>query len=389
MNRFTDKDANFWKWGIYLAFLCFISVVGWSIAHLTPSLWFIALAMSVAGAAVSFVYTVFTTINSPTMRNRAWKSEGAIAISLAVSVCIHTGLSRRHDVAVQNKKANIEKEKREQARLSDQNQSLINILKEQQALIAQQNEMNRNVPWKNRQTLPPVSIPVAPTPTPEVSSEERPVMLSPEEIQEKNFWAVLIGIIQEIAAIVFSAIYFGHGLIQDRNKDGIPDWKEELDIVSNQVVSPSPSTRQPMGFSPPQGGSVPTGETHLKPTAEPASTTHRKVDLYPPGKPTATGGLAANPPQNPPKNDLDWIPLGGWRLPKIPNASWEEKEKGSPSRFFELWPDPKTVRKGYYGRIGVRKLKDLENLTDAEKLSTIRSMAERWINKKTPEAKNV
>jgi hypothetical protein len=84
MYQYRSKNSNLWKWVLYAGISSFIVVVGWSIHHLTPGLLPIALAMCGAGAAVSFVHTVYTTVNAGCLRRKAWICDTLIVVGLIV-----------------------------------------------------------------------------------------------------------------------------------------------------------------------------------------------------------------------------------------------------------------------------------------------------------------
>lgn len=256
--QYKSKNSHFWKWILYAGVSLFILVVGWSIHHMTPGLWPIAIAMCGAGAAVSFVYTVYTTVNAGSLRRKAWICEALIVVGLALNVVIHAGLSRRFDVAIQAREARYLEEEREQQRkeaehrrLKEEQQSQAALLEKQSELLAQQRNLteaqNRQLrmvraeqrrlpvaPTQIGSALPviPIQTPEA-TPTPILKSAQAAaaeiIVLSPEQIQEQAWYWVLIGILTEVGFIVGSFIYFVRGLIGDVNKDGVADWKEELD----------------------------------------------------------------------------------------------------------------------------------------------------------------
>lgn len=255
LHQYKPKNSNFWKWILYAGISLFIIVVGWSIYHMTPSLLPIALAMCGAGGAVSFVYTVYTTVSAGSLRRKAWICDALIVAGLTINVIIHAGLSRRFDVATQARQVRYVEEEREQQRKEAEHRRLKEQQDKQQALLEKQAEIlaeqrslteaqNRQL-WmvsRSKRRLP--AAPTAPTlaapvenPTPETTPiltaalpvASTVVVLSPEQIQEQAWWWVLAGILCEVGMVCGTFIYFVRGLIGDTNKNGVADWKEELD----------------------------------------------------------------------------------------------------------------------------------------------------------------
>lgn len=239
MRQFKEKNSNLWKWVLYCGISAFIVVVGWSIHHMTPGLLPIAIAMCTAGVAVSFVYTVYTTVNAGSLRKKAWICEALIVVGLAINVIIHAGLSRRFDVATQAREARHVEEEREQQRkeaehrrVQEERETEATLLEHQRRVTEAQNRQLGMVKRDMRRVL---VAPQAAVPTPTIApvfTKPAPiaaVMLSPEEVQEQSWWAVLLGIPAEVGFIVVTFIYFVRGLIGDTNHNGVADWKEELE----------------------------------------------------------------------------------------------------------------------------------------------------------------
>lgn len=262
-SKYKKRNHEFWKWGLWLCVSGFIFAIGWSIHHLTPGLWPIAVAMCVGGAIASLVYAVYLTHISGTLRHRAWICEGVLVVGAVLNLCVHAVLSRRFDVAQQARKARYVEEARhqefEQAALNRKKEAAAAetellrqqavLLKQQQRLTEAQNRQLDMLPRSQRRQLTPASPagsaapnpqtatapgvnPAATLPTLEEAEAEAPStvqVLTPEQIQEQAWLWVLMGILCEAGLIGFTIIYFGRGLIGDTNNNGIPDWAEELD----------------------------------------------------------------------------------------------------------------------------------------------------------------
>jgi hypothetical protein len=257
--QFKPKNSNFWKWILWGGVSLFILVVGWSVNHMTPNLFPIAVAMCIGGVAVSLVYTVYMTVNSPTMRRKAWACEGVIVVGLILNVIIHAALSRRFDVAQQARQARYVEEERQRTLKKEQTDNEAKLLdkkaelaraeanlaqKEANRVAAQNRQLGLLDPSKRRQiaaptnsskqTEPPSTTTVEPTPTPlptsigDAAAKADVVVLSPEQVQEQSWFWVLFGIFAEVSAIGGTFIYFGRGLVADTNRNGVPDWMEEL-----------------------------------------------------------------------------------------------------------------------------------------------------------------
>lgn len=257
LNNYKPKNSDFWKWILYSGISLFIIVVGWSIIHMTPGLWLIALAMCGASAAVSFVYTVYTTVNASSLRRRAWMAEALIVVGLIANVIIHASLSRRYDVATQARAARHLEEEREQKRKELEHNRLkeeravemdliaqrAELIERQRRLTESQNRQLAMLPTRRRQQIAPSATAQteqanqAQNPAPEATpilpeataTKNEVVILSPEQIQEQAWWWVFFGIFGEVGMIGATFIYFVRGLIGDRNRNGVADWKEELD----------------------------------------------------------------------------------------------------------------------------------------------------------------
>lgn len=252
MLQFKEKNSNLWKWVLWSGISSFIAVVGWSINHMTPGLLPVAIAMCAAGVAVSFVYTVYTTVNAGSLRHKAWICEALIVVGLGVNVVIHAGLSRRFDVAQQAREARHIEEERDQQRQEAENRRLKERQASEAALLVQQAEtldkqrrateaQNRQLGMVNRDLR---RLPAAHISMPAISSDTMPgqetapvftikkaapvEMLTPEQVQEMSWSWVLVGILAEVGFIVGTFIYFVRGLIGDTNQNGVADWKEEL-----------------------------------------------------------------------------------------------------------------------------------------------------------------
>jgi hypothetical protein len=258
-NQFKSKNSEFWKWVLWLGISAFTIVVGWSINHMTPTLWPIALAMCLGGGAVSFVYAVYVTHTAGSLRRKAWICEGFIIAGLTANVIIHAAISRRFDVATQarqarhleeerdqqRKEADLKRRKEEQASEMELLAQKAEMLEKQRRLTEAQNRQLDRLPVRQRRQLAPASTPApevqllatsegAPSPTPILKTLEQVqaaavVVLSPEQVQEQAWWWVLIGIMAEVGLIGGTGIYFIRGLIGDTNKNGVADWKEEMD----------------------------------------------------------------------------------------------------------------------------------------------------------------
>lgn len=256
--QFKPKNSNFWKWILWGGVSLFILVVGWSINHMTPNLFPIALAMCIGGAAVSLVYTVYMTVNSPTMRRKAWACEGVIVVGLILNVIIHASLSRRFDVATQARQARYVEEERQRVLRNEETERQLKLMEKQSELTKEQSALaqrqanltaaqNRQLalldPSKRRQIVSatksaaaPAQVGAAPeaSPTPlptsigDATAKNDVAVLSPEQVQEQSWFWVLVGIFAEVGAIGGTFIYFGRGLVADTNHNGVPDWMEEL-----------------------------------------------------------------------------------------------------------------------------------------------------------------
>ena len=264
MFQFKSKNSHFWKWILYCGVSLFIIVVGWSIYHMTPGLWPIALAMCGAGAAVSFVYTVYTTVIAKSLRRKAWICEALIVVGLAINVTIHAAISRRYDVAIQAREARYIEEEREQEIKEAEHKRQTELLDKQKSLIDSQTRQLGMLPTRSRRSpglagqsdLTPQATPIIKT-KPGNSAQATVSMLSPEQIQEQAWWWVLGGILCEVGFIVGTFIYFVRGLIGDVNKNGVEDWKEELDPEELRARFPDDynrlhggRTRQTPGMAP-------------------------------------------------------------------------------------------------------------------------------------------
>jgi hypothetical protein len=259
--KYKKRNHEFWKWGLWLCVSGITFAIGWSINHLTPGLLPIALAMCGGAAIASFVYAVYLTHISPTLRYRAWICEGALIVGAVLNLSVHAVLSRRFDVAQQARQARYveetRKEKLEQAALDRKKQAAETdaalmrqqaaMLRQQQMLTDAQNRQLDKLPRSQRRQLAPASSAIAATgttqaaaspadspvaPLPEVENAQAQAtvqILTPEQIQEQAWLWVLLGILSEAGLLGFTIIFFGRGLIGDANGNGIPDWAEELD----------------------------------------------------------------------------------------------------------------------------------------------------------------
>jgi hypothetical protein len=258
--QFKPKNSNFWKWILWGGVSLFILVVGWSVNHMTPNLFPIALAMCIGGAAVSLVFTVYMTVNSPSLRRKAWACEGVIVVGLILNVIIHATLSRRFDVATQARQARYLEEERQLARQREADKSAMALMEKQAELAekeaarlanqvkvteAQNRQLRMIDKSKRRQVasgetskpliapMPAATVeasptPILPTSISDASTKADVSVLSPEQVQEQSWFWVLFGIFAEVGAIGGTFIYFGRGLVADTNRNGVPDWMEEL-----------------------------------------------------------------------------------------------------------------------------------------------------------------
>src|SRR5262249_12316475 len=64
------------------------------------------------------------------------------------------------------------------------------------------------------------------TPTP---ADAEVVILTPEQVQEQAWWWIFGGLACELALIIGTVIGFIRMLIGDENKNGVADWKEEME----------------------------------------------------------------------------------------------------------------------------------------------------------------
>lgn len=301
--QFKPKNRNFWKWILYVGISAFLVVVVWSINHMTPGLLPIAIAMGFAGAAVSFVYTVFTTTNSGSLRWRAWVGKALVTIGLAINVVIHAGLSRRYDVAVQARQARHLEEQRDEerknaqaAREKDLAQVQTGLLEKQAKLIEAQKKLTDSQNYQlslvsrgQRQQIvkPESKAPAGDAPaatlattlsTAEAAAPAAVVtMKTPEQVQEESWWFVLLGICIEVGMIVGTFVHFVRGLIGDANKNNVADWKEELDPVELYERYPD-DYRKLYGDQPPYQ-SVPRQSPVMSPQPATASTRYGVQNL--------------------------------------------------------------------------------------------------------------
>src|SRR6266511_174330 len=262
-SKYKKRNHEFWKWGLWLCVSGFTFAIGWSINHLTPDLWPIAVAMCGGAAIASLVYAVYLTHISPTLRYKAWICEGALVVGAVANLCVHAVLSRRFDVAQQARKARHVEEVRQQKfeedslnRKKEEMAAQTELLREQAALIQQQQRLTdaqtrqlEKLPRSQRRQLTGASpaarvAPTSKTGAAPAESAETTLqgaeetadqaqatvrILTPEQIQEQAWLWVLLGILSEAGFIGFTIIFFGRGLLGAANGNGIPDWAEELE----------------------------------------------------------------------------------------------------------------------------------------------------------------
>lgn len=377
--KFEDKNANFWKWGIEIALGCFILVIGWSTYHLSPSLFVIAVAICAAEFLVTIVFTVFTTVPQTERRHRAWCCIGIVAASLAFNAIIHATLSRRYDIAEQNKKAK-QVEKRENLQLK-QIESDLEIKKNESTILLEE-QKGRNLQLQNQQlgmiqrgyrrpisTLltPPTTIPtITITPVSESTYEteetkkqtEIPVILSPEQVQESAFGWVIAGIVLAISAVIGTGIGFIRVLIKTT---------PESETLENESPSLAPSRAQIRTH---HGSANFTGEAPYERLPE----SHREP-LFDVSREARRERLPRN------EHWMDFHRVGEWDMPPIENCKWKFN---SSQRSVELYDQVNRTESGdptYLGRFGVSAQEVWKSLDETERVALIKEEAKKWKQK--------
>lgn len=362
--KFEDRNANFWKWGLELALVCFIVLVGWSIYHLSPSLFPIALAICIAEFLASIVYTIFTTDIRKKIRYVAWICVSMIAVSLAFNAIIHGALSRQHDVAKQNKAAKAAEEERK-LRLKQIETEINRKQNESDALIEEQKRktieaQNRQLALVNRSQRQ-ITFQPKPAPSNTVNSldeslyeakivEKKPEILSPEEVQENAFTWVLLGIIASVSAVIGTAIAFIRTLIKQKSSQTIT---ASLPYGIDRLISLNPESNNSSRVLSPK--------------------TISDFDQNMPSLSESNSSRVLSP-----KLIYDFEKVGEWEMPTPKNCKWKEN---TGQRSLELYAiiGSKEI---YLGRFGISAQEVWKSLSDTERVNLILAQVQAWMTSK-------
>lgn len=259
---FTKHNFSFWKWVAWSVITLPLSgYVLKSTYDLWPDLIWMALFSAIAVIGASLYTAVYTTENAVTLRNVALTALGVIELALFVNAAAHGGGARAFENASaareerqidENRQLEIQKQKAEaEAKIAEaQAKQAEGLAKLAQADAAKLDAANRLSKRTGRAVVAPVLTPsmalaapveVAPAqaPAPEIASIATDADLkkkkaaekdaSPAEVRDKWFWAIFAGLLLELGAAIGGAYKVTRTRLADNDKNGVADWKEELD----------------------------------------------------------------------------------------------------------------------------------------------------------------
>lgn len=256
---FTKHNFSFWKWVAWSVITLPLSgYVLKSTYDLWPDLIWMALFSAIAVIGSSLYTAVYTTENAVTLRNVALTALGVIELALFINAAAHGGGARAFENATaareerqidENRQLEIQKQKTDaEAKIAEaQAKQAESLAKLAQADAAKLDAANRLSKRTGRPVAAPVLTPSlsltapveAATPALEVASiatdadlkkkKEAEKVVSPAEVRDKWFWAIFAGLLLELGAAIGGAYKVTRTRLADNDKNGVADWKEELD----------------------------------------------------------------------------------------------------------------------------------------------------------------
>lgn len=255
---FTKHNFSFWKWVAWAVItLPLASYVLKSTYDLWPDLIWMAVFSAIAVIGASLYTAVYTTENAVSLRNVALTALGVIELALFVNAAAHGGGARAFENATaareerqidENRQLEIQKQKMEaEAKIAEANAKQADSLaKLAQADAAKLDAANRLAKRNGRPVAAPALSPqmslVAPVeaaPAPEIANiatdadlkkkKEAEKVTSPAEVRDRWFWAIFVGLLLELGAAIGGAYKVTRTRLADKDKNGVADWKEELD----------------------------------------------------------------------------------------------------------------------------------------------------------------